>query len=376
MRIDGHIGDCDRCRRLLARLERTSEAIDSMWQELSRLDDDSIGTLTAVTPAPHAARATMVHLKQWVAARNPIRSFLAIAAGLAVFIAVVLIIVLRERPRPLHPQAVQIEPTPNRSSTPETGAGAGPGTSNGTDLPGAGVIAATIVDNGRTVTIDDHRNLSGFEGLPNDWQQAILSALELRRFNTSARALALKGQPGNLRGRPEAAARFELISPVGDVVESLRPVLTWRSLSGAVSYDVSLFDSAYQAVASSGPLTGTEWRVPFDLRRGSVYSWQVTGRAGHTETVSPIFPAPEARFMILDANSANDLRRAKGVSPRSQLLMALLYAKAGLLHKAEGELGRLHSANPDSKLLEDLLRSLRPASARQPLAPRSGAAHQ
>src|SRR5215831_17188280 len=218
MRIDGHIGDCDRCRRLLARLERTSEAVDSIWQELSRLDDDTIGTMIPVPSAPHTARATMAHLKQRVAARNTIRSFLAIAAGLAVFVAVIVIIVLREGPRALHSQTAQIEPTPNRSFNPEQGAGAGSGTPNGTDLPGGGVVVAAIVDNGRTVTIDDHRNLSGFEGLPNDWQQSILSALELRRFNTSAMALALKGQPGNLRGRPEAAARFELISPVRDVV--------------------------------------------------------------------------------------------------------------------------------------------------------------
>jgi hypothetical protein len=339
--------------------------------------------MIAVPSAPHTARSTMAHLTQWVAAGNPIRSFLAIAAGLAMFVAVIVIVVLRQRPRALHSQAAQIEPTPNRSFSPEPGAGAGPDTPNGTYLPGARGIVATIVDNGRTVTIDDHRKLSGFEGLPNDWQQSILSALELRRFNTSAKVLALKGQTGNLRGRAgnlrgrlEAGAKFELVSPVGDVVESVRPVLTWHALDGAVSYEVSLFDSAYQAVASSGTLTGTEWRVPFDLRRGSVYSWQVTGRAGDTETVSPAFPAPEARFMILDAKSANDLRRANGVRPRSRLLMALLYAKGGLLHKAEGELRLLLSTNSDSKIVEDLVRSLRPATAREPLPPRSGAAHQ
>jgi len=235
------------------------------------------------------------------------------------------------------------------------------------------VIVASVVDNGRTVSIDNHRNLNGFEGLPGDWQKSILSAMEHHRLNLSAEALALKGQPGNLRGRPEAGTRFELTSPVGDVIESIRPVLSWHALDGAVSYEVNLFDSAYRAIASSGPLTRTEWTVPFELQRGRVYSWQVTGRVRDSEVISPTFPAPEARFMIVDASSASDLRRANAVKPRSQLLMALLYAKVGLFQKAEGELRLLRTHNPDSKLVKDLLQSLRAAGARHLVVPPSGA---
>jgi len=236
------------------------------------------------------------------------------------------------------------------------------------------VIVASVVDNGRTVSIDDHRNLNGFEGLPGDWQKSIFSAMEHHRLHLSAEALALKGQPGNLRGRPEAGTRFELTSPVGDVIESIRPVLSWHALDGAVSYEVNLFDSAYRAIASSGPLTRTEWTVPFALQRGRVYSWQVTGRLRDSEVISPSFPAPEARFMIVEASSANDLRRANAVRPRSQLLMALLYAKVGLFQKAEGELRLLRTHNPDSKLVKDLLQSLRAAGARQLVVPPCGSA--
>ena len=78
--------------------------------------------------------------------------------------------------------------------------------------------------------------------------------------------------------------------------------------------------------------------------------------------------------MIVEASSANDLRRANAVRPRSQLLMALLYARVGLFQKAEGELRLLRTHNPDSKLVKDLLQSLRAAGARQLVVQPSGAA--
>ena len=373
-RVGRHIENCDRCRRLLARIERTSDTADFLWLELSGHNDDSIGIMTPAPPTPRQARATIIHLKYVVAFVNRARPLLAIGAGIALLVAFLVVVVVRYRPRTLHEQAAQTDGTSNRLPVPEASSTAEPATPSGTSLPATGVIVASVVDNGRKVSIDDHRNLNGFEGLPGDWQKSIIWAMEHHRLNLPAAALALIGQPGSLRGRPESGTRFELTSPVGDVIESIRPVLSWQPLDGAMSYEVNLFDSAYRAIASSGPLNRTEWTIPFELERGRVYSWQVTGRVRDSEVISPSFPAPEARFMIVDASAANDLRRANAVRPRSQLLMALLYARVGLFQKAEGELRLLRTHNPDSKLVKDLLQSLRAAGARQLVVQPSGAA--
>jgi hypothetical protein len=372
LRVVGHIEKCDRCRRLLARLDRAEDAFAFVWQDLSGHHDDSVATMTPAPPAPEPA-LVMTHFKQVAAWANGGRRLLAVGAGLALVIAVIVVAILQKRTVPLHGQATQTDETSNRSHS-HAGGREESDAPGDIPLPPAGTVLASIVDNGRTVTLDDHGKLNGLEQLPNDWQQSILWAIQHRRLRSSPKPSLTGGQAASLRGPGAAPEGLELIRPVGTVVQSRRPVMAWHALDGARSYEASVFDSAYREVVSSGPLTGTQWRVPLALHRGSIYSWQVIARTGDREVVSPSFPAPEARFAILDENSASDLRRATRILPHSQLLMAMLYARAGLFQKSEGVLRLLQTNNPGSNLVADFLRNLRTAGARESVIP-GGAAH-
>jgi hypothetical protein len=96
-----------------------------------------------------------------------------------------------------------------------------------------------------------------------------------------------------------------------------------------------------------------------------VYTWQVKAIKEAEEITSPRPPAPQAKFGILDQAKVNELVRAKRAYPSSHLTLALLYAEAGLLMEAEGELRALQVANPDSELARNLLRQVQATARRK-----------
>ena len=134
-----------------------------------------------------------------------------------------------------------------------------------------------------------------------------------------------------------------------------RPTFRWSQMEGTTGYFVEVYDSKFELVATSGQLTSNSWRVPQQLGRGGVYSWQVKAIKDGQEFNSPRPPAPQAKFRILDQAKANELAKARRAYPSSNLTMGLLYAEAGLLREAEQELLKLQKANPDSEIARSLL---------------------
>ena len=124
---------------------------------------------------------------------------------------------------------------------------------------------------------------------------------------------------------------------------------------------VDIFDDGFNKVASSPPIKGTEWQPHAVLSRGALYRWQVTAVVNGEEVKSPVRPAPDAKFKVLDANAANRLADARAKHSRSHLLLGVLYAEAGLLADAERELGALVKKNPDSAVARRLLEKVRSA---------------
>jgi hypothetical protein len=165
----------------------------------------------------------------------------------------------------------------------------------------------------------------------------------------------LAGKQGTLMGSSKEG--FDLLSPVGTFVQSDRPTLRWKSLTGATSYEVTVVDSKGDVVATQTVKPEDDakeeiaWTTPSPLKRGGVYVWQVVAtrlkdgadaafrpaeRQHPTEEriKSPPPGRPDAKFKVLGQKELNELNAKKKNAP-SPLELAKLYVDYGLLSDAE-----------------------------------------
>jgi predicted anti-sigma-YlaC factor YlaD len=215
-------------------------------------------------------------------------------------------------------------------------------------------------DGAGRVTLDAQGNLTGLESLSPTDQQRIKTALTTQRVETPRTLRELKSTSGDVMGSPTDAS-FALLSPVGKIVASNRPTLRWQPLRGAINYQVTITDprANYKEVAVSPALSDAKWTVDHPLKRGRVYTWQVTAGAESGEIKAPALNAPEAKFRVLGQAKADELTRARKAYAGRHLTLGLLYAQAGLLDEAEREFQVLVKANPESDVAKNLLRDVR-----------------
>ena len=221
---------------------------------------------------------------------------------------------------------------------------------------GAATVIAQLNDGAGQVVLDGNGKLSGVDHLPPGYQQMIRNALGSRRLEKSP-LLAGLARPDSLymRGGGNRGDRFSVINPVGIVMLSDRPTFRWSPLKGATSYVVEVYDAKPRQIITSPQLADTSWTATQSLKRGRIYSWQVTAIKGGEEFSSPRPPAPQAKFRILDETLANELDQARRAYASSHLTLALLYTKVGLLDDAEQEFRELQKANPHSVISLRLL---------------------
>ena len=219
------------------------------------------------------------------------------------------------------------------------------------------LLAVALNDGGGLLTLDREGNLTGLQLSPS-LRQRIAATLS-RGLQGVPDLTELSGSNGTLLGGGSDAVPFALISPVGVVTETNRPSFRWRQLGGTATYAVRLFDSSFNRVMSSPQLTATQWTASAPLERGRVYLWQVVAQKDGKEIVSPVPPAPEAKFRVLEQERADELAQAKRDYPTSHLVLGTLFAQAGLLDEAEREYKALATANPNSPVARKLLNSVR-----------------
>jgi hypothetical protein len=221
---------------------------------------------------------------------------------------------------------------------------------------GAPMVIAQLNDGAGKVVLDGNGKLSGVDHLPPGYQQMIRNALGSRRLEKPS-LLAGLARPDSLymRGGGNRGDRFSVINPVGIVMLSDRPTFRWSPLEGATGYVVEVYDAKLRQIITSPLLAVTSWTAPQSLKRGGIYSWQVTASKGGDEIISPHAPAPPAKFRILDETLANELDQARRAYASSHLTLALLYTKVGLLDDAEQEFRQLQKANPHSVISLRLL---------------------
>jgi TolA-binding protein len=216
-------------------------------------------------------------------------------------------------------------------------------------------------DGGGLIMLDRQGKLSGPEPVIAN-QAAVKRALATANVNVAQNLTELTGKAGKLMGGRSQSA-YGLISPVGVVLINDRPTFRWLAQPGATGYEVALFDPASKKVADSGLITATNWTADRLLERGVIYSWQVRAIRDGKEIILPPPEAPDARFKILERAKADELERAQRSSPRSHLLLGILYAEAGMVEEAEQQFRDLVKANPESEVAKKLLSSIRKRAA-------------
>ena len=218
---------------------------------------------------------------------------------------------------------------------------------------------AVVLDDGDSkVTMDSHGTLAGLEQLSPHIQLRIKAALQASKLEQPAILAQLNSQPGTLLGESGNGLPFRLLSPLGQVVRSQQPTFRWQTVPGAQSYKIFVTDADLNEVATSPALNATEWRITQPLKRGGIYSWQVTALRNGVAISSPVLPAPQAKFRILDRSTLDMMEQAERAEPHSHLTRGVLYAEAGMLDKAEEELHLLVRQNPRADIAHKLLRSV------------------
>jgi predicted anti-sigma-YlaC factor YlaD len=225
-------------------------------------------------------------------------------------------------------------------------------------------IVVTLNDGGEIITLDEQGNLKGLGAVGQSYQQTLRSALTTGHLNIPPDVQQLTRNAGVLMGGQAEGVAFALLDPVGKVVRGARPTFRWQRLEGASAYVVNIFDLSFNKVATSPQLSGTQWTITSSLRAGSIYLWQVTAMKDGKEIKSPVQPAPEARFRVLERVKDDELKRAEGAYANSHLVLGTLYAQAGLLDDAGREFRALLAANPKSTITQKLLRDVRARSSK------------
>ena len=220
-----------------------------------------------------------------------------------------------------------------------------------------------LLDAGQQVALDATNQLLGLEALSLPVQTAVKEALVTQQVKVPAQVIRMRAATVELLGKGREATDFILLSPVGQVVPSTRPVLKWQALGGATNYFVNVYDANLRKVASSGALTVTEWKPEQELERGHSYYWQVRALRDEQEFFAPAPSAPDAKFKVLERAQFAEIEQTKTVR-NSHLALGVLYARAGMLQEAELELKALAAANPQSPVAKQILQNFERQSRR------------
>ena len=215
----------------------------------------------------------------------------------------------------------------------------------------------TIQDYGTNLILDREGKLSGLKA-PKVYLESVRRALENTQVEVSPDVKSLITTRGVLRGESEDGMPFSLLKPVGTFVMSDQPEFEWKPLAGATAYRATVLDLNMKTAAESQWIKATQWKPSSSLKRDETYIWQVAAIRNGTEIRSPVPPAGEARFRIVDQQTYDQLVNSQKLYSNSRLLLALIYAENGLLDEAVQNLQQLIEKNPSSPHLKALIKDV------------------
>jgi len=202
-------------------------------------------------------------------------------------------------------------------------------------------------DTSGKLILDADGRVTGGGALDAEQQGLVAHALTQQTLLIPSSLQRIRGTAGTLMGTAEPVL-FRLESPVGTVVESSHPTLSWTADSKSAGYKAVVKDESTGETVKSPLLGSTSWTVSPDLERGHTYVWQVvSSHPKGGDAIAPLPSAPPAKFIVLDDSTNAKLQHVSA----SHLVRAVLYTNAGLLDDASRELTTLEKMNPGSPLL-------------------------
>jgi hypothetical protein len=206
-------------------------------------------------------------------------------------------------------------------------------------IPGASDEAPTLRDGGRLLV----QRSDGFyvlDRLPSSYQAAL-----------GPRGIRVSGLPSLLAKLPAPpAGLFELVSPVGEVVEATRPRFSWKSAGPGAKHQVIVLNEAGVEIAKSPWIEGDSWTSDVSLPRGKIARWKMMVLLGEGQEAKPRAEGDGAAFAVTGEEETQKLEKVRKEASNSHLLLALASAEAGLIAEAERHLATLQKANPKSPI--------------------------
>jgi hypothetical protein len=174
--------------------------------------------------------------------------------------------------------------------------------------------------------------------LPAEYRALLEQATRTGRLGVPTEFAALNRKAELLLGPPAKTKSFALRQPLGEAVLSGQPSFIWDQMAGASTYRVAVYDEQFQKVLESPDIPITQWRPDQTLAGNHTYSWTVTAQTNGDRVRAPVPPAPEAKFAVLADADIGRLQEARRLYPSQHLLLAVLFARAGVLAEARKEL--------------------------------------
>jgi hypothetical protein len=225
-------------------------------------------------------------------------------------------------------------------------------------------ILAGLRDGGREISLTSEGRLRGVPVLSTEDTTLLLTVLTTHKLpeplapQSPGNSSPMDAAPASLDA-PEPQATFTLVAPLSEFTLPA-PQFRWLALPGATSYQVFVYDQSFKISAQSPPLTQLTWTVNRSLPPGESYSWVVKAATPSGTVQSPLPPAPNGRFSVVDAGVVTRIAAAQSLVPPSHLLLAAIYQRSGMTTFARTEMEELHKENPDSAFVRELEDSLPP----------------
>jgi hypothetical protein len=179
-----------------------------------------------------------------------------------------------------------------------------------------------------------------------EWDALVAAAVKSGSLPLPADLVMLYAANDIVRGPEGDAAR---VQPAGKVVDDVRPRFSWPARDGA-TYTVFIFDGPREIVRSRA-LRETQWTPERALPRGRLLTWQVEAARGDLVETLPHPPAPPASLRIASERDHRDLDHARQRYGDDDLLLGVLYARAGMLDESAAALRRAVRTHPEAVTL-------------------------